>query len=143
MPARLNLTGQRFGLLTACEPAPRPASDRKGNTWWTCVCECGERIAVRATHLRAKQTHSCGCVRRFDLWGHRFGRLVVVDRSAKQLDGLSRWVCECDCGSPAVLRDAWQLRSGDTISCGCALREAQAKFGERATAARRGRQHDD
>jgi hypothetical protein len=133
----LDLTGQRFGLLTACERRPTPPSDRKKNRYWECVCECGQRVTVRANHLRSGATRSCGCKRTYDLWGQRFGRLVVVDRSEKQLDGLRRWVCECDCGARNVLRFGWQLRARDSVSCGCALRDAQAEFAARALKARR------
>lgn len=131
MPA-LNLTEQRFGKLTACQRVPAPKTDRKGNAWWECVCECGERVTVRACHLRSGEVRSCGCKRTYDLWGERFGRLVVVDRSEKQIDGLRKWVCDCDCGTRAVLRYGWQLRSKDSTSCGCAMLEARARFGQRS-----------
>ena len=48
----LDLTGQRFGRLTACERVPAPKTDGKKNAGWECVCECGERVKARATHLR-------------------------------------------------------------------------------------------
>ena len=131
MPAIAELTGQRFGLLTVCKQMPTPSFDKKRNRYWECVCECGERTVVRTAHLRSGQSRSCGCTRRYDLWGKRFGRLTVVDRSEKQLDGERRWVCDCDCGTHGVLRHGWQLRSGDSVSCGCALKEAQAQFGQR------------
>lgn len=133
----LDITGQRFGRLTACERVPRPKTDHKKNAWWECVCECGERIRVRATHLRAKQVRSCGCLKRADLWGQRFGRLVVEDlKPEKNERGGRPWVCRCDCGN-VVERSGWQLLSKDTTSCGCAMRDAQAAFRARANGATR------
>jgi len=134
MPA-LNLTEQRFGRLVACHRVPTPKTDRKRNAWWECVCECGERVIARASRLRSGEVRSCGCKRTYDLWGQTFGRLTVVDRSEKQLDGLRKWVCTCACGANGVMRYGWQLRSGDTTSCGCAMREAQARFGQRSNGA--------
>ena len=55
---RVDLTGQRFGKLTALEPGPRKGND---TTWW-CKCDCGNRTLVRTAHLRSGQTTSCGCL---------------------------------------------------------------------------------
>jgi hypothetical protein len=130
MPLRLDLTEQRFGRLTACFRVPTPPTDRKKNVWWECVCECGARVRVRATHLRQHTVRSCGCKRREDLWGQRFGRLVVEDLTPeKTARGGREWVCRCDCGA-VVLRSGWQLTARDSTSCGCALREHRERFGE-------------
>lgn len=137
MRPAFNISEQRFGKLVACHRVQAPRSDKKGNAWWECVCECGERVVVRATHLRTGNVRSCGCKRLIDLWGKRFGRLVVVDRSEKQLDGTRKWVCECDCGAIGVLRDGWQLRSKDSTSCGCAMIDAQKDFGRRGPLAKK------
>lgn len=54
--------------------------------------------------------------------GQRFGRLIVV---APSVDWKSRlvWECACDCGGARVTA-ASALKSGRTVSCGCAQREA-------------------
>lgn len=126
----LDLTEQRFGKLTACHRVPRPPTDKKRNAWWECICECGERVTVRAAHLRALDVRSCGCIRRTDLWGQRFGRLVVEDLTPeKTVRGVREWVCRCDCGN-VVTREGWQLMGKDSTSCGCAMRDHQSRFGE-------------
>lgn len=54
----LDLTGQRFGLLTAIERAPdgpHPAQTR----WWV-MCDCGTRKAVDRSKLRDGSVGSCG-----------------------------------------------------------------------------------
>ena len=53
---RLDLTGQRFGLLTVLEPAESIGS----MTAWLCRCDCGKELTVMTAHLRSGQT-SCGC----------------------------------------------------------------------------------
>lgn len=52
-----------------------------------------------------------------DLTGRRFGRLVVRSRHG-HLNGVSAWLCECDCGKYHVVRGS-SLRYGYTTSCGC------------------------
>ncbi len=49
LPARaLDLTGQRFGDLTAL----RPVDKRRGSIVWECSCECGGRALRKAQDLR-------------------------------------------------------------------------------------------
>ena len=55
---KLDLTGRRFGRLTALAPA----RDARGHTAWRCRCECGNEVVVRAGSLRTGNTRSCGCL---------------------------------------------------------------------------------
>lgn len=64
----IDLSGQRFGRLTAVEPTERRCGE---SIVWRCLCECGNEIFVRATSLRAGHTQSCGCLSR-DLTKKRF-----------------------------------------------------------------------
>lgn len=60
-----------------------------------------------------------------NLSGRRFGRLVVVERVAAKEGAKStqaRWLCRCDCGKTRVVQ-SYDLRSGNTLSCGCQRRE--------------------
>lgn len=54
-----------------------------------------------------------------DLTGQRFGRLTAIAR-AENINGRTAWLCRCDCGRQAVVKTQ-HLRSGCTISCGCAI----------------------
>lgn len=54
-----DLTDETFGLLTAVAYAGTSATHR---TLWDCVCECGEKVTVRAERLRSGYTKSCGCL---------------------------------------------------------------------------------
>ena len=56
-------------------------------------------------------------MRRDDLIGKRFGKLVVV--SFERKDGyVSWWKCRCDCGNEKILQRG-NIASGRTVSCGC------------------------
>jgi hypothetical protein len=63
-------------------------------------------------------------MKKMDLTGERFGRLVVVREAPKKTR--IRWECECDCGGKVVVQ-ATNLRSGHSQSCGCITRELQSK----------------
>jgi hypothetical protein len=36
---------------------------KRGNTTWSCRCDCGNEKIVQASHLRSGSTMSCGCLR--------------------------------------------------------------------------------
>lgn len=56
-----DLSGVRFGLLTAIRPASK---DKKGRIKWQCICDCGAVVQVQAASLRRtdRPTRSCGCL---------------------------------------------------------------------------------
>ena len=57
MPKARDLTGQKFGLLTAIKKAP----SHNGHTYWLCKCECGNEKEIQTSHLTCGITKSCGC----------------------------------------------------------------------------------
>ena len=60
-----------------------------------------------------------------NLIGQRFGKLLVIKRSANTKQGKATWICKCDCGKtkekPVVSND---LTSGKVRSCGCLYKES-------------------
>lgn len=69
-----------------------------------------------------------------NLIGQRFGRLVVIDEAPRQLAKRgdyyrTRWLCRCDCGNVLEV-NANSLKNGSSKSCGCLRRELES---ERAT----------
>lgn len=60
-------------------------------------------------------------MRKIDLLGRRFGRLVVMSETEKRGRHL-RWLCQCACGDEVAV-DGVNLRAGHTKSCGCLNRE--------------------
>lgn len=60
--------------------------------------------------------------------GNRYGRLFVHHEAGKDKWGNRRWLCECACGSFIVVY-GYNLRSGNTKSCGCQSRDSKTKHG--------------
>lgn len=59
MAKALDLTGQRFGRLTAVARHPEPT--KAGKLRWECTCACGSTVVVPTGSLRSGNTSSCGC----------------------------------------------------------------------------------
>lgn len=57
-----DLTGRRFGILTAIYPTEK--RDRNQSVIWHCRCDCGREADYSVADLRAKSYISCGCLKR-------------------------------------------------------------------------------
>lgn len=58
---RVDLSGQRFGRLTVCG---LDSIRGNGETYWKCICDCGNfKIASRG-NLKSGTTQSCGCLQK-------------------------------------------------------------------------------
>src|SRR4051794_12993101 len=57
MSAPLELSGQRFGMLSVLSQAP----NRSGKTFWVCHCDCGKVTVVLGVNLKRGNSTSCGC----------------------------------------------------------------------------------
>lgn len=123
MPARENLTGQRFNRLVAIEYVPVP---EKQGTFWRCKCDCGNEKIIRSSVLKNGKTKSCGCLQKErvsqtsikDISNQRFGKLIAIERLDKKKSGVYLWKCLCDCGNYTEVSTS-ALTSGNTKSCGC------------------------
>lgn len=63
-------------------------------------------------------------MKKYDIRGQRFGRLVAVEYyPAKKKGGNGKWKCVCDCGMTTMVL-AGDLVHGRTKSCGCLHRES-------------------
>ena len=111
----VDLTGQRFGKLIAVRPT---GEVKNGNAVWECKCDCGETTFVNTTNLRSGNSASCGCTRRTDITGQRFGRLMAIRPTDERKRGSILWECKCECGNTKFV-PANQLRAGIVKSCGC------------------------
>lgn len=62
MPAALDLTGKKFGMLTALRRTGKltPAKQHI----WECVCDCGKITETRIGNLTCGRSKSCGCLQR-------------------------------------------------------------------------------
>lgn len=73
----LDLTGQRFGRLTAIE---RVGSNKRRQSLWSCKCDCGSIVVVVGTELNCGHIKSCGCTRR--------EKLIAYNKIHKKTHGM-------------------------------------------------------
>ncbi len=66
-------------------------------------------------------------MRKLNLKGQRFGRLLVTERAPSTNQGTC-WHCTCDCGAYVIVGTAL-LQRGKTKSCGCYRRDRGVKHG--------------
>ena len=59
----IDLTGQRFGLLTVLKRHGHSGNE----VTWLCKCDCGKESVVMGEALRRGKTKSCGCLRRLHI----------------------------------------------------------------------------
>lgn len=57
----IDLTGKRFGRLTARAPDYVVLSSGRKMAAWLCTCDCGASKVIQGHHLRGGVTRSCGC----------------------------------------------------------------------------------
>lgn len=57
-------------------------------------------------------------MKKINMIGKRFGKLIVVSEHSKTRNGHIRFVCSCDCGRTSHVLGT-HLRQGNTKSCGC------------------------
>ena len=56
-----DLTGQKFGRLTAMRKGYKTKNSGGRSATWVCRCECGMVVGVRGRNLASGSTKSCGC----------------------------------------------------------------------------------
>lgn len=129
MPAFIDLTGKKFGLLTVIKRAENGASNR---VQWSCKCHCGKTTIVTTAGLRSGDTKSCGCLKHdgskkiHDISGQKFGKLTAIRPNGRSKNNKTLWLCRCDCGNEkSILTNS--LVSGMTKSCGCIRIKAKPK----------------
>ncbi len=136
IPRRLresDIKGQKFGKLIAIE---RDFS-KKGRTFWTFKCECGNVKSIFKYDVIKGKTNTCGCINqktitrlnniKLKMIGKKFHKLTIIDFAyIKQSN--SHWKCKCECGKECIM-PAYSLKSNNTTSCGC-YRILKSKPGE-------------
>lgn len=116
MPAAKDISGQKFGKLTALNPTKKRWY---GSVVWTCKCDCGNDVDAAYHQLSTFHKTSCGCKHfkydREDLTGKQFGSLTPTSKRVE--NGHAYWTCECTCGATVELSAA-QLVRKRRKSCG-------------------------
>lgn len=121
MSKRIDLQGKKYGRLSI----KTFAYYSNHNSYWNCICDCGNQKVVCAHSLRSGNTKSCGCLKkdltikreRKDEVGNKYHRLIVKE-FAYIKKRRAMWKCICDCGKETIVSGVL-LRNGIAKSCGC------------------------
>ena len=110
-----DLTEKQFGLWTVLYRDTERYNTR--DIRWICKCECGTIKSVLGKYLRNGKSISCGCYRKVDLAGQRFGKLLVLE-TLYGYNGYNRatYKCRCDCGEILYLTGSMNNRNS-CIKC--------------------------
>lgn len=151
---RKDLTGMKFGHLTAiCVDEERTGN---GKIYWWCQCDCGnpDLVSVHSQSLTRKKggTKSCGCARNSpeakqkakntrekypqDITGLRFGRLTVIRKTSiksnrKSDSGSYLWECLCDCGEICYYSRYTLITPSGPKSCGCLYQDTRTTISKK------------
>jgi hypothetical protein len=141
---RKNMTGQRFGRFVV---QSFNEVKGKGQTYWNCLCDCGNIKSVNGSKLRSGDIKSCGCLAkeiakevgrnlgnslRENLIGKKFNRLTILSFAGSSGGNGVKWNCLCECGKTTVVRSQC-LKENKTKSCGCLQKENRHKRIEELT----------
>lgn len=94
---RRNWIGEKFGSLTVMD-----VSVHSDTNIFSCKCDCGNEVEVIGAAIYG--TKSCGCSRRINHIGEKYGRLLIEDVIYNMNgDGIAYAVCTCDCGKTGYI----------------------------------------
>jgi len=135
------MIGKRFGRLIVIRRHDVVNSDHKYP--YVCKCDCGgEKIAAK-NNLLAGRTKSCGCFHhealidrhqknrdnfRSETWLNKtFGKLTITEYVGYFGSSMGHgFKCECSCGSIVDSVSLFNLKKGNSKSCGCSRIEFYA-----------------
>lgn len=61
MTKRKDISGERFAMLVAVEPACK----LRGRCAWLCLCDCGKTKIATLSDLSSGKVKSCGCIKKY------------------------------------------------------------------------------
>lgn len=59
----IDITGEKYGMLTIIERAPSVKYGRTIHTMWACLCDCGKPATRNGAQIRRGAIISCGCLK--------------------------------------------------------------------------------
>lgn len=127
-----DITGKRYGNLVAIR---KVGKDKRNNTIWEVLCDCGKSKDIRATNFKGGTTTSCGSCQ-FNLLNKKFGSLSVIEKLESNAEKQVVWSAQCDCGrlTTATTRN---LTSGHKKTCGKCYNDLTGKKFGNLTAIKR------
>ena len=135
-PNAIDITGQKFGKLTALWKVGNQRKGHSSTPIFAFRCDCGKIKFSTSQMARTNQITSRGCgaqdrgkQKQLNLLGKKFGRLTVI----KQLPSENRsahWLCQCECGNQITANQA-DLFWGSVTDCGCQKKKRTNITGQR------------
>lgn len=131
MGKKIDLTGQKFGRLTAIKIVPNKRKD----TYWLCKCDCGNTKEVDTYRLRSGHTRSCGCLEQEnrekrkeidELIGKQYAHLLIIKEIPTSKYEIRKVLCKCECGTEKII-SLKDVLNGHTQSCGCYRKKVSAE----------------
>ena len=117
----VDLSGQKFDLLTVLGPASKIPGKRGG--YWLCKCECGEIRPLPSHYIKREEFfRSCGCHGKI---GQTINYWTIKSKITVVEDSQNYYKCICKCGKEKDVA-VGHILNGSSKSCGCAKKE---KFG--------------
>lgn len=130
----INLTGKKFGKLTAIKKVASILSGKKLRSAWECKCDCGNIKIIKTNNLLRGSTRSCGCL--YDEYGKSLKPGQKINRLTTISYANGKWTCHCECGN-LVTTTTDKLNNNNTKSCGCLKTELSSKNAIKLIAKRR------
>lgn len=106
-----NLVGEKFGKLTVTKIVKH-----NKKMLWECQCDCGNKIYTNTCRLTTGHNRSCGCIKKLDLIGKKYGKLLVIKKLESNKHKKRIWECKCDCGKIINITTSILKKQK---SCGC------------------------
>lgn len=124
-----DITGQTFNKLTVIEYSNTRLVQNKKTGYITkfhyfrCKCECGNTSIVEQRNIVSGHTKSCGCLKKFNLTGQKFGEWTILSKHVLINNGKTSgaWLCRCSCGKEIVVRQNSLLKGKSSKCKQCAL----------------------
>lgn len=120
------IIGETHNRLTVIRDLKRMSN---GKHLVECACICGKTKICRIDTVRYGDTKSCGCIRRPNIKGKKYGYLTAIKYAGENRNGDSIWTFRCTCRN-LVNRIAAQAKAKNTLlHCGCKkLKPNEAAF---------------
>ena len=127
-PNAIDITGERFGKLTALWKVGNQRLGHSSKSIYAFRCDCGKVKFSTSYMARSGQITTCGCglqergiEKRFNLLGQRFGRLIVIKELPPKRRA-AQWLCQCDCGNTCIRCTTDLTGIHQSKSCGICIK---------------------
>lgn len=77
MPKAIDITGQKFGRMTAIKPIDTQNKSRR----WLFLCDCGKEKVILSRSVKAGMTKSCGC----SMYESASTRIRAINKSGRNI----------------------------------------------------------